>query len=330
MAGLSPNVHAKLVNEIIEHAECAICNEIFDDGAHLPKMLHCGHHFCIECINSLERSRRGEETILECPFCKKESVVGDGGFRTVYGMIGLSASCKKVLDQEDQSRDAEVCDCGEQFTEENMNFCDSCSLAVCDRCAWRNHSQHSDRCRRLATIIGDMRRKVQQADNINSAKLASLEKELAAANRQPDQIKNRLAATTAEVENYFCELIKRLTHRKTEMLDKIKNFEERQMKKVQELREKLEAEVIKIKEQKKQTEELTNKTSVELCRLRLLADEVFRNQSSSPGKKTQPMALENLNFQTSLTAARAIDELDVGRLTLVREEVSCFHVLCAV
>ena len=327
---LPANIPTKFVKEIIEHAECTICKEIFDDGAHLPQVLHCGHHFCIECINSLERSRRGENVIVECPVCREESVVGDGGFRTVYGIIGLSASCKKVLDQGGRSRDAEVCDCGEQFTEENTNVCESCSLAVCDRCVWKKHREHIQHCKPLATFVGEIRKKVQDFDRINSAKLASLQEELAVANKTQDQIKNRLAATTAEVENYFSELIQRLTQRKTEMLDEIKKFQDKEIQTVQELCAKLGGEIKQIQQQKVQTDELINKTNVELGRLRLQVDELVAKQAETPCTEKQPILKEYMNFTPSLTAAKAIDQLNVGKLTLVREEVSYFHVLCAV
>ena len=93
---------------------------------------------------------------------------------------------------------------------------------------------------------------------------------------------------------------------------------------------KLHAKIKQIQHQKVRADELINKTNVKLGRLRLQVDELTVNQADSPAKETRPMVLEYMDYQPSLTAAKAIDDLKVGRLSPVCEEVSCFHVLFAV
>ena len=90
---------------------------------------------------------------------------------------------------------------------------------------------------------------------------------------------------------------------------------------------KLHAKIKQIQHQKVRADELINKTNVELGRLRLQVDELVRNQAETPCTETLQTTFPHMNFQPSLTAAKAIDQLNVGKLTLVREEVSCFLIV---
>lgn len=49
--------------------ECSICFERYNAKNKIPKVLHCGHTFCLECLNKMKIKSKN---ILECPICRKK------------------------------------------------------------------------------------------------------------------------------------------------------------------------------------------------------------------------------------------------------------------
>ena len=49
--------------------ECSICFERYNTKNKIPKILHCGHTFCLECLNKMNTKSK---SILECPICRKK------------------------------------------------------------------------------------------------------------------------------------------------------------------------------------------------------------------------------------------------------------------
>lgn len=52
---------SNLVDDVREEVTCPICLELFQD----PRILDCGHNFCLGCLIQLERKNK-----IECPLCK--------------------------------------------------------------------------------------------------------------------------------------------------------------------------------------------------------------------------------------------------------------------
>ena len=53
--------------------ECGVCNEFFVEGEREPHMLHCGHSFCMTCLQQLEVPKGGRR--LRCPSCQRDLVL---------------------------------------------------------------------------------------------------------------------------------------------------------------------------------------------------------------------------------------------------------------
>ena len=51
--------------------ECSICLERYNNSKKIPKVLHCGHTFCQEC---LLKTKKNSDNILECPICRKKEL----------------------------------------------------------------------------------------------------------------------------------------------------------------------------------------------------------------------------------------------------------------
>uniref|UniRef100_A0A1I7TKB7 RING-type domain-containing protein n=1 Tax=Caenorhabditis tropicalis TaxID=1561998 RepID=A0A1I7TKB7_9PELO len=80
---------------------CTICMEAFDTNVRIPKVLGCGHSFCIKCIEgvlkSMQISHSGEGevfTSFACPICRSATPIpnnGISGFSTNHQLIDAIA-----------------------------------------------------------------------------------------------------------------------------------------------------------------------------------------------------------------------------------------------
>ncbi|XP_051899795.1 RING finger protein 225-like [Pristis pectinata] len=57
--------------------ECAICFSPFDNVFKLPKLLACGHTFCLECLARINVSSENSSSVA-CPFCRQPTPLPSG------------------------------------------------------------------------------------------------------------------------------------------------------------------------------------------------------------------------------------------------------------
>ncbi|XP_069775452.1 RING finger protein 225-like [Narcine bancroftii] len=57
--------------------DCAICFSPFDNVFKLPKLLHCGHTFCLECLARINVSSDNVGSVT-CPFCRHPTPLPPG------------------------------------------------------------------------------------------------------------------------------------------------------------------------------------------------------------------------------------------------------------
>ena len=67
--------------------ECPICFERFDNSTKAPKILSCGHTFCLECLKKdLNKTQQ-----LKCSICRKVQEINDADQlitnRTIYDLL---------------------------------------------------------------------------------------------------------------------------------------------------------------------------------------------------------------------------------------------------
>jgi len=63
-----------IINDKYNNSECFICLNKFSETSSDIALLHCGHKFCVECINSVRKKDKTQ--FYKCPTCKTEITKG--------------------------------------------------------------------------------------------------------------------------------------------------------------------------------------------------------------------------------------------------------------
>ncbi|XP_041854239.1 RING finger protein 223 [Melanotaenia boesemani] len=66
---LRPSLQSQCSEESCPELECAICFSQFNNIFRCPKMLHCKHTFCLECLARIN-VKSAEPSAIQCPLCR--------------------------------------------------------------------------------------------------------------------------------------------------------------------------------------------------------------------------------------------------------------------
>ncbi|XP_033894270.1 RING finger protein 223 [Acipenser ruthenus] len=92
-----------------EEMECGVCYLPYSRCGREPHLLHCGHTFCMACLDCVARERGGMLTLC-CPLCRQITSVGRGlrlqealwVDTTVWSRIPESEEEEEEEEEEDQ------------------------------------------------------------------------------------------------------------------------------------------------------------------------------------------------------------------------------------
>lgn len=112
------------LEEIKGDLKCSICKELFND----PRILSCGHTFCLECI------RKAYETSIlsyrQCPLCKETYIVYNNNVRN----LRKNFTVNNIIDTvRTTNLRCAVCQGGEETL-----ICLKCKLSLCRHCSRRD------------------------------------------------------------------------------------------------------------------------------------------------------------------------------------------------
>jgi len=79
-----------LIKSFAKEMECSICTEVFTD----PRVLPCGHIFCIHCLQSYCKDKQPSKP---CPLCRREFTIPDNGIPGLPKYIYTSEALRKLV-----------------------------------------------------------------------------------------------------------------------------------------------------------------------------------------------------------------------------------------
>ncbi|KAM4661818.1 E3 ubiquitin-protein ligase TRIM32 [Discoglossus pictus] len=119
------------VDALREVLECPICMETYTEDQLRPKLLHCGHTICRQCLEKLlANSING----VRCPFCSRVTRV------TNLTQLADNLTVLKIIDTEDLAQTVTGLMCKVCTRRLPRHFCQSCSKVLCEGCRDAEHS----------------------------------------------------------------------------------------------------------------------------------------------------------------------------------------------
>ena len=128
-------------------AECSVCtHEYGSTPEREPRVLHCGHTFCTECLEKMCShlvTQDGARSSLPCPFCMRETPVPFQDVTRVpvnYSVLDLSTHSKTTSLSNQCNNTQSLCEyCGEN---EATLICFNCSLMGVRFCSTCDREEH--------------------------------------------------------------------------------------------------------------------------------------------------------------------------------------------
>uniref|UniRef100_A0A8C4U930 E3 ubiquitin-protein ligase TRIM32 n=1 Tax=Falco tinnunculus TaxID=100819 RepID=A0A8C4U930_FALTI len=123
----APHLNSDALREVLE---CPICMESFTEEHLRPKLLHCGHTICKQCLEKLlANSING----IRCPFCSKITRI------TSLAQLTDNLTVLKIIDTAGLGEVVGLLMCKVCGRRLPRHFCKSCSLVLCEPCKETSH-----------------------------------------------------------------------------------------------------------------------------------------------------------------------------------------------
>lgn len=129
MAAAAAASHLNL-DALREVLECPICMESFTEEQLRPKLLHCGHTICRQCLEKLLASSING---VRCPFCSKITRI------TSLTQLTDNLTVLKIIDTAELSEAVGMLMCRACGRRLPRQFCRSCALVLCEPCREADH-----------------------------------------------------------------------------------------------------------------------------------------------------------------------------------------------
>uniref|UniRef100_A0A914WQZ5 RING-type domain-containing protein n=1 Tax=Plectus sambesii TaxID=2011161 RepID=A0A914WQZ5_9BILA len=145
----SSNIFVKQLPEWADDqsiGSCSICLIVYDE-VKVPKLLNCGHTFCLGCTQSLMT----QQTIIKCPTCRHETDATVAPLPTNYELAGVLT---KFAERQAEVRKGEVTcqECFNAIAHQKVRCCKTCNTPssgkICSDCCVENHNGHE-----LVTLV---------------------------------------------------------------------------------------------------------------------------------------------------------------------------------
>jgi len=141
---------AKQMDEI---TECPICTEVYAD----PRVLPCGHTYCLKCLEKLSEDKQPGVDEVACPLCRKVFIVPDNGVKGVPKnfFVANFLQMKELSSVKSKTSLCEACD-GEESESEAQNVvsvsCFECQMKLCRSCKRAHRGVKLTRSHKLVEI----------------------------------------------------------------------------------------------------------------------------------------------------------------------------------
>lgn len=209
--------------------KCLICREVYNEVDKLPKMLHCHHTFCMDCLYQMYRVEgefrqsltgvfRGMPMTvkIQCPTCREGVIISEAELRRLPN----DHTIMELLCFVSQTGKNDVQYCTKHQMQPLNFFCEPCIMPVCCDCTVIDHKESKGH---LVVNVDEAMKKYapivdETLDDIRAEKASLAEKReaLICSQDELDQIQKNLNSQISEV---FDKIRQILNDREKELYD---------------------------------------------------------------------------------------------------------------
>ncbi|XP_068176309.1 RING finger protein 223 [Antennarius striatus] len=110
---------------LCEDGECSVCLLPYSRMDRIPRLLHCRHTFCDQCLETMSQPRSGLLTV-GCPLCRRVTCIG-GGLSVQEALWVNSKLWEQIPEEEEEEEEEEKDTLKGEAEEEAMEFKAECS-----------------------------------------------------------------------------------------------------------------------------------------------------------------------------------------------------------
>ena len=237
---------AEALKKLEEQLKCAICLDTYTD----PKLLHCLHVYCRECLVRLVVGDQQGRLFLSCPSCRQATPIpasgsGVAGLQPAFQTNQLLEIWKDLKKAKDPVAQLEKVDgdvknlippkkstlkCSEHDEEELKLYCETCSQLICLHCTIRKH--HSHEYDLVGEVFEKHKNEIESSLKPVEQHLTSVKRALTELDARCGEISDQRAAIEADIHSKVKRLYDILDAKKTELINTLHQITQRKLKDV--------------------------------------------------------------------------------------------------
>ncbi len=228
----------KKLNEVLQ---CPIC---FDTLAH-PKLLHCNHVYCQNCLPSLvDRDLQGKY-FISCPTCRQITPLpstGVAGLPSAFHIDSILEIKKSVIKLEDlPSRPTNpVMYCAVHKDKELELYCETCGELICLRCVTRGGQHQSHEHELLDEAFERYKEEITSLKEPMEKQLTTISKALTWIKARHGEITGHVASIEIDIHDSIRRLHEILDIRKKELIGQLSQITQEKIDCLENQKEQLE------------------------------------------------------------------------------------------
>ena len=227
-----------------EQLNCSICLDTFTD----PKLLHCFHVYCQQCLVPLGVRDQQGELSLTCPTCRQVTPIppsGVAGLQSAFHinhLLEIQDSVKKLQNPpaslegavggtgvENPPKNAAQY-CSEHVKKELELYCETCEELICYKCALKGGKHHSHDYEELNQAFEKYKKEITSSIEPMEKQVVIIKKALALIEQRCGEISYQQEAIENNIHVTFRRLREVLTVRETELIGKLHKMTQGKLK----------------------------------------------------------------------------------------------------